>query len=62
MSRFSVVLVSGTRGEIARHQALTRLTALEVARTLLDDAIAKERQSDWWPIETITIKVEFDGG
>lgn len=62
MSTFSIVLVSGTRGELTRHQAPTRAEALELARTMVDDAIAKERHSDWWPIEIIAIKIEFDGG
>ena len=42
MSTFSVIFVSGTRSELTRHQAPTRAAALELARTMVDDALAKE--------------------
>ncbi len=44
MATFSVVLVSGTRGELARHVAASRAAALEVARAMVDDAIAREQE------------------
>jgi hypothetical protein len=57
-----VTLVSGTTGELARHQAPTRTAALELARTIVDDAIAREQERQWLHGETVVIKIEQDDG
>jgi hypothetical protein len=40
--RFVVTLSSSVHGELDRHQAPTRAAALDLARTMVDDAIARE--------------------
>jgi hypothetical protein len=60
--RFVVTLSSSVHGELDRHQAPTRAAALELARTMVDDAIAQERERQWLHGETVVIKIEQDDG
>jgi ParB-like chromosome segregation protein Spo0J len=57
---FVVTLSSSVHGELDRHQAPTRAAALDLARTMVDDAIAREQERQWLHGETVVIKIEQD--
>jgi hypothetical protein len=62
MSKFQVTLASNQRGDIDSRPAATRLEAFELARQVIDDAIAREKASSWFIGETVFIKVEAGDG
>jgi hypothetical protein len=62
MSKFVTVLSTNQRGDIATRPAATRLEAFELARQVIDEAIAREKQHDWYISEIVSIRIEAGAG
>jgi hypothetical protein len=62
MGKFVTTLSSSVRGDLDMRHAPTRAKAFEAARDLAIEALAREAERQWMHGETVSIRVEQDGG